>query len=147
MTWNGWTAHHPKKAKTHELSDPAVQCLALSCQCLSVCKCIHADQETTVSHTREFMHRLYKYMLVTIGWWCTVPPSRAVAYRNQLVWMQSIGPLRGEWKTRPTTHRPRTCGWHVIRHSRKAISRPLMCGHGRCTQTLPCTNERGAHPT
>ena len=42
----------------------------------------------------QCMHWLYKYMLVVIRWWCTVPHLRAVAYRNQLMWMHSIGPLR-----------------------------------------------------
>ena len=44
------------------------------------------------------MHWLYTYMLVMIGWLRTVPPSRAVAYMNQLVKMQPTGPLRGDGK-------------------------------------------------
>ena len=69
------------------------------------------------------MHRLYTYILVMMGGGCTVPPSRAVAYKNRMVWVQLIGPLRGDWKTRPAAQRPR---WTA--HS-NGVHMLLVCDH------------------
>ena len=62
-------------------------------------------------------------MLVMIGGGCTVPPSRAVAHKNRMVWVLSLCPLRGEGKIRPATQRPR---WIV--HS-NGVHMLLVCDH------------------
>ena len=70
------------------------------------------------------MHRLYRFVLVVVGGGCTVPHSRAIAYKNQLVWMQLVDPpLRCAWKTRPAAQRPR---WNT--HS-NGVHRLLVCDH------------------